>query len=77
MTMNNKDNQSISAALAAATCSLLGTALPQPVQADDDPVWEFDTALLYYGESDDRVQDISVAAIARRMSRTIATCRWD
>jgi len=65
--MNNKDNQSISAALAAATCSLLGTALPQPVQAEDDPVWEFDTALLYYGESDDRVQDISVAAIARRM----------
>ena len=38
----------ISTVLAAATCSLLNA----PVQAQDENNWEFDTAILYYGETD-------------------------
>lgn len=53
-------------ALAAATCSLLGAGAVSPVEAREVPRWEFDTALLYYGESDDRVQDLSLTALATR-----------
>lgn len=53
--------------LAAATCSLLGTAAAMPVAAQEVPTWEFDTTLLYYGESDDRVQDLSLNVLARRL----------
>ncbi len=53
--------------LAAATCTLLGTAAATPVAAQEEPRWEFDTALLYYGESDDRVQDLSLNVLARRL----------
>ena len=53
--------------LAAATCSLLGTAVAMPVSAQEEPTWEFDTAFLYYGESDDRVQDLSLNVLARRL----------
>lgn len=56
----------ISGALAAATCTLLGSSLPEPVQAQEDPGWNFDTALLYYGEDNDRVQDISVSVLGTR-----------
>ncbi len=56
----------ISAALAAATCTLLGTSLPEPVQAQEDPGWSFDTALLYYGEDNDRVQDLSLSVLGTR-----------
>jgi hypothetical protein len=52
--------------LAAATCALLGTNLPEPVQAQEDPGWGFDTALLYYGEDNDRVQDFSASVIGTR-----------
>jgi hypothetical protein len=65
--MTCKDNISVSAALAAATCSLLGSGLPATVQADDAGDWDFNTSILYYGEDNDRVQDFSVSAIARRM----------
>ncbi len=57
---------SITGALAAATFSLLGSHLPQTVEAQEDPSWDFDTALLYYGEDNDRVQDLSISALARR-----------
>lgn len=53
--------------LAAATCSLLGTTVAMPVAAEEEPQWEFDTALLYYGESDDRVKDLSFNILARRL----------
>jgi hypothetical protein len=53
-------------ALAAATCSLLGTGAATPVEAQEVPRWQLDTALLYYGESDGRVKDFSLAALARR-----------
>jgi len=65
--MNRKDSRSISATLAAATCSLLGAGIPAPVDAQEEPAWDFNTSLLYYGEDDDRVKDYSVSAIARRM----------
>ncbi len=52
--------------LATATCALLGTTTASPVNAQEEPTWEFDTALLYYGESDNRVEDISLNVLAQR-----------
>lgn len=63
MTDNRK---SVSATLAAATCSLLGSAPAAPVQAQEEPGWDFNTALLYYGEDDDRVQDLSLNLLGKR-----------
>jgi len=60
------DAKSIKAALAAATCALLGSHAAEPVQAQEEPKWDFNTALLYYGEADDRVQDLSFDLLARR-----------
>jgi hypothetical protein len=65
--MSRKEKRSISAALAAATCSLLGSGIPAVVDAQEEPAWDFNTSLLYYGEDEDRVKDYSVKAIARRM----------
>ena len=44
--MNNKNLKSM---LTGATCALLGTPAAQAGALDD---WQFDTALMYYGESD-------------------------
>ncbi len=64
--MADKDVK-IGAALAAATCSLLGTATPGvSLAADAEPKWDIESALLYYGESDDRVKDVSLSAHATR-----------
>ena len=64
--MADKDFK-IGAALAAATCSLLGTATPGvSVAADAEAKWDIDSAFLYYGESDGRVKDMSVSAHATR-----------
>ncbi len=53
--------------LAAATCALLGTGVAAPVQRRAKPTAGPSTrALLYYGESDDRVQDVSAAIAATR-----------
>jgi uncharacterized protein DUF3570 len=60
------NNGKIGAALAAATCGLLGIAPATSVAADAEPKWDVDTAFLYYGESDDRVQDMSLSAHATR-----------
>jgi len=57
---------SVAVSLATATCALLGTTTTSPVSAQEEPAWEFNTALLYYGESDDRVQDISLNVLAQR-----------
>jgi hypothetical protein len=64
--MSNSSKLSITGALAAATCTLLGSGLPEPVQAQEEPGWDFNTALLYYGEDGDRVQDLSLNVLARR-----------
>ena len=64
--MKRKDERSIAAALAAATCTLLGTAAPGTVDAQEEPKWDFNTSLLYYGEDEGRVQDISFKSLTRR-----------
>ncbi len=65
--MKRKNEQSISVVLATATCTLLGSGLPTPVDAQEEPSWNFNTSVLYYGEDQGRVKDYSVKAIAQRM----------
>lgn len=65
--MTNTPRNSISASLAAATCALLGTAPASPVSAQEEPGWDFNTSLLYYSETDGRVQDASLNILARRL----------
>ncbi|HEY0938565.1 MAG TPA: DUF3570 domain-containing protein [Steroidobacter sp.] len=60
------DDNNLSLKLAAATCALLGAGAAGRVMADEAERWSFDTALLYYGESDDRVQDVSATIGAQR-----------
>ena len=60
-------DKSISAALATASCALLGGGLPATVDAQEVPAWDFNTSLLYYGEDQGRVQDLSLKAIVRRL----------
>lgn len=52
-TNNSTQPKTIAATLAVATCALLGATSPS-VQAETDPSdsWKFDTAILYYGETD-------------------------
>jgi hypothetical protein len=56
----------IAGALAAATCALLGPGTPGLVAAQELGPLDIDTALLYYGESDGRVQDLSFNATLRK-----------
>jgi hypothetical protein len=57
----------IGAALAAATCTLLGTGTPAiSIAAEPEAQWDVESALLYYGESDGRVKDLSLSAHAAR-----------
>jgi hypothetical protein len=63
--MANNDTR-IGAALTAATCGLLGIAPSASVAADAERRWDIDSAFLYYGESDGRVQDLSLSAHAVR-----------
>jgi len=58
--MSKHEKTAIAASLASATCSLLGTPAATPVQAQEEPGWDLNTALLYYGENDHRVQDVSL-----------------
>jgi hypothetical protein len=60
------DQNSFGATLAVATCALLGTTAVAPVRADEAERWSFDTTLLYYGEDNDRVQDVSATISASR-----------
>jgi hypothetical protein len=55
--------------LAAATCVLLGQAAPSEVAAEEATPWDIDSSLLLYSESDGRVQDFSVNALARKELR--------
>ena len=56
----------VSTALASATCALLGTAVTTPADAQEDPNWDFNTSVLYYGEDGDRVQDLSFKSLTTR-----------
>jgi len=67
MARTRKNEQFISVALATATCTLLGSGLPTPVDAQEEPSWNINTAAFYYGEDGGRVQDFSIKAIAERM----------
>lgn len=62
----NDQGRKIGSALAAATYSLLGSLPAAPAVADEAERWEFDSALMYYGEGDDRVQDVSASVLVRR-----------
>ena len=64
--MSESTQLSVAGALAAATCTLLGTSALEPVQAQEEPGWDFNTSLLYYGEDGDRVQDLSLKTLSRR-----------
>ena len=63
--MTTRDTR-IGAAVAAATCTLLGSTAPAVTRAEEPGRWDFDTALLYYGEDGDRVQDLSASILTRR-----------
>jgi hypothetical protein len=56
----------IGATLAAATCSLLGSLPAAPAAAQEAKDWSVDTSLLYYGEDNGRVEDVSLMASIRR-----------
>jgi hypothetical protein len=64
--MKKPNKSGVARTLASATCALLGTTTLTPVNAQEEPDWEFDTALLYYNEGDNRVQDISLNILAVR-----------
>ncbi|MBT8095238.1 MAG: DUF3570 domain-containing protein, partial [Gammaproteobacteria bacterium] len=66
MSSKNPD-RSVAAALASATCALLGTTAAAPVDAQEEPKWDFNTSILYYGEDEDRVQDLSFKSLSRRL----------
>ena len=66
MSARTKD-KAVSAALASATCALLGTSIATPVDAQEEPRWDFNTSLLYYGEDGDRVQDLSFKSLIQRL----------
>jgi hypothetical protein len=63
--MTSRDNR-IGPAVAAATCALLGSTASRDALADEAARWDFDTALLYYGEDGDRVRDLSASVMTRR-----------
>jgi hypothetical protein len=62
---DRKNGKNISAALTAASCALLGGTVTSAAAQEMDR-WTIDSALLYYGESDDRVQDVSATISAKR-----------
>ena len=62
-----KNDRSIAITLASATCALLGTTAAAPVDAQEEPKWDFNTSLLYYGEDGNRVQDLSFKSLSRRL----------
>lgn len=65
---DKRRNRAIRTALAAATSSLLAPMTGHAQSAADDPRWEIDSTVLYYGEQDGRVEDASIGLRARRES---------
>ena len=61
----SKRDTPIGHAVAAATCTLLGSTAPALAE-DEVARWDFDTALLYYGEDNERVRDLSASILTRR-----------
>jgi hypothetical protein len=69
MQLKRKGQRQIGAPLAAATCALLGQAAPGEIVAQELAPWDVDTSMLIYSESDSRVRDLSLNAIARKELR--------
>jgi hypothetical protein len=69
--MQLKRNRStpLGTSLAVATATLLGQSAPSQAVAQELIPWEYDTAILYYGESDSRVEDFSLNLLARKEVR--------
>ena len=67
--MQLKKKLNLRTSLAAATCSLLGASPVAKVLAEEATPWVIDTAALYYGEQDGRVQDISANFLANKELR--------
>jgi len=67
--MQLKKKINLRASLAAATCSLLGASPAAKVHAEEATPWIIDTAALYYGEQDGRVQDLSANILANKEFR--------
>ena len=59
--MQLKNKKKIAGLLSAATCTLLGA----PAQADERP-WDIDTAILFYSESDSRIQAVEPVISAKK-----------
>ena len=59
-------DKNLGSTLAAAVTALLGSGVATPARADELQRWSLDSALLYYGESDERVQDLSAVVGATR-----------
>ena len=57
----------IGASLAAATCGLLGALPSVPAAAQEVGDWDVDSSLLFYGEDNDRVKDVSLDLSIRRI----------
>ncbi len=56
----------IGASLAAATCGLLGALPAAPALAQEIKDWDVTSSLLFYGEDNDRVKDVSLDVSIRR-----------
>jgi hypothetical protein len=67
--MQLKKKINLRTSLAAATCSLLGASPAAKVHAEETTPWVIDTAALYYGEQDGRVQDLSANILANKEFR--------
>ena len=66
LTQSGKTKREVGAALAAATCSLLSNGQAFAQGAKEPGSWDFDVAVLYYGESDGRVQALEPVINATR-----------
>lgn len=64
--MQLKKTSRIGAALASATCGLLGAAHAAEVTVSEPAGWRAETSLLYYGEDGGRVKDTSLGIAVRR-----------
>ncbi len=64
---DTRRKESVASKLAVTACSLLGLSGAHIANAQEaPPVWDINTSLLYYGESDDRVQDLSLTIYGKR-----------
>ena len=66
MQLKRDSGAGIGAAVAAASCALIGTTASQRAGAQEQSGWDVQASTLYYGEADGRVQDVSAEALASK-----------